>query len=180
VDIDATINYLIKEGHMTQKQFDDLVDNHKKTSSVAQIQESLKTPLDIYDEIKDNPDSTLDELKQAKIDQLDYLCSAEILRGFDYTINSTSYHFSLSMKAQSNFTGTNSLFQEGRITSKRWTVLNNSTGKVERIDINKDTFDNLKMEVDRVVDDNISRFRDTLEPQVEAATSKDEVENIVW
>jgi len=180
MSIDSILEHYRKKLGISEQEHQQNLDQSAKNAVIPKIQEQLETPIDTYNEVINNPDSTLEQLKQAKIDQLDYLCSAEILKGFDYTINSTSYHFSLSIKAQSNFTGTNALFQEGRITNKRWTVVNNETGKIERIDLDKSTFDELKMEVDRVVDDNVSRFRDTLEPQVETATSKDDVENIKW
>jgi hypothetical protein len=127
-----------------------------------------------------DPSIRLEEVKRAKVDELDAQCSASILGGFQYELDGVPYHFSLSLPAQANFQGANALFQEGKVTTKRWTVLNLLTGKVDRIDIDKVTFEQLKMVVDDLIDGNVSRFRDELEPLVWAATTIEEVQAIIW
>jgi len=125
-------------------------------------------------------DDLLKEAKKAKIAELDQACSATILQGFDHTINSTSYHFSLSIPAQMNISGTDSMFKDGATTSENWTVVNNSTGEVERISLDETTFNEVRDIARSVIRDNVSKLRDTLEPQVEDATTVSEVKDIVW
>jgi len=143
------------------------------------INKGEKTADDIYNEL-DFTTATLDQVKQAKINQLNYFCNKAILEGFDYTINNISYHFSLSMEAQANFTGTDAMFKEGLLTSVKWTVVNNATGLVERVELDKATFDLVKLEAFNTINLNISKFRDTLQTQVENATTIEEVQSVVW
>lgn len=132
-----------------------------------------------------NPALELAAVQQSKITDLEAKCNESILNGFDYTINSISYHFFLPITAQANFTGTQAQFKDAKITSVRWTVLNNTTGKFERIDIDAATFDILANQVFSYVDTNIRKLRDTLEPQVYAITPTApdaiaQVQAIVW
>jgi hypothetical protein len=124
-------------------------------------------------------DERLTPLRAAKMDELENTCNQAIINGFDYTINGISYHFSCSLAAQSNFIGVNDLIKEGVITSKGWTVVNNTTGKTERIVLDIPTFNNVKMALFQHIDSNTSKLRDDLEPKVNAATV-DQLPNIVW
>lgn len=122
----------------------------------------------------------LEQAKQSKLDELDQACNIAILQGFDYTINNVSYRFSLSLSAQSNLQETGEMFKEGKITSEKWTVLNNETGQIERVELDQATFESMRDVARSVVRDNVSKLRDTLEPQVEAATTTEEVKAIAW
>lgn len=54
---------------------------------------------------------TLDEVKAAKVAQIDAETSATIIAGFDYSINGTPYHFSYDAFDQQNFVDTASMCQ---------------------------------------------------------------------
>jgi hypothetical protein len=127
-----------------------------------------------------DPAQVLADAKASKLAELDTLCNQTILAGFDYTISGISYHFYLPITAQSNFIGADSQFKAGKITSVRWTVLNNSTGTFERIDLDWATFGPIADMGYNLVDANIRKLRDTLEPQISAAATLDEVHAIVW
>lgn len=146
---------------------------------VSELQSFVKTANDKYLEL--NKVSTpLSELQKAKLDQLDELCSQSIIKGFNHTIGTTEYLFSCSLSAQSNFQGTNTLFKDGLITETEWTVVNISLGNVERILLSQVIFDEIKLKVYQHINDNISRFRNTLQPLVESATTNEEVDSIIW
>lgn len=124
--------------------------------------------------------SNLAVIKQRKLSQLDAACNQAIMNGLDYTINGTSYRFFLPLTAQANFTGAKAQFLDGKISEVRWTVLNNTNGKFERVDIDEATFNIIANQVYTFIDDNIRVLRDILEPQVHAATTADEVNSITW
>jgi hypothetical protein len=122
----------------------------------------------------------LEQSKSSKIEELERSCDNSIVGGFDYPINGVSYHFSCSLAAQSNFEGTNTLFKEGLIQSAKWTVVNNETGQTERIELNQETFNSIKLAVFQHIASNVSKLRDILEPQVNTATIQAELDAIVW
>ena len=76
--------------------------------------------------IKAIPEPSLEELKEAKIKQIDKEISELILSGFDYTINDIEYHFSYDSFDQQNFVDTASMCQlalsgvKGLPTSVTW------------------------------------------------------------
>lgn len=149
--------------------------------SVTQIKqnEQLLTADEKY-KLIDKSSISLDDLKVAKMNQLDELCNKSIVEGFDFTINGISYRFSCSITAQANFQGTDTLFKDGLITEVEWTVIDNSTGVTSRITLDKNTFDQIRLEVFNHINANISKLRNTLQPQVESATTNSEVNSIVW
>lgn len=187
MSVDTVLEYYRKKLGISEDEHQKNIEVSKNESKTVQLIEQSKTPDDKYKEIESNPDVTLDKLKQAKIDQLDYLCSQTILKGFQYTVNGVLYHFSLSLVAQSNMQETGDMFNEGVITSENWTALNTSTGKIERVLLDELTFNDVRNAGRKVVRDNVSRFRDVLEPQVHAVTitttledALTEVKAITW
>ncbi|WP_394137422.1 hypothetical protein [Cytobacillus oceanisediminis] len=128
----------------------------------------------------DKVNTPLEELKVAKMEQLDEMCNLSIINGFEHVINGVNYLFSCSVTAKANFQGSDTLFKDGLITEAEWTVINVETGKVERILINQTQFNELKLKVFQHINNNISKFRNTLQPQVEAAISNEEVDAVVW
>lgn len=178
--MDELRKYIKRKLGISDEEYNKLVEQEKKNSKIVQVMEQLKTPDDKYKEIEANPDTTLEELKKAKMEQLDYLCSVNIVKGFDFTINGESKHFSLSLVAQSNMQETGAMFRDGITTSEKWTVVDNATGKTERVDLDEATFNDVRNAGRVVVRDSVSKLRDTLEPQVHAATTVDEVKAITW
>ena len=49
------------------------------------------------------PLPTLQEVKQEACKRINYVISAEILNGFNYDVNGTTYHFSFGTEDQANF-----------------------------------------------------------------------------
>ncbi|HEX3075036.1 MAG TPA: hypothetical protein VHP30_15590 [Ignavibacteriales bacterium] len=112
--------------------------------------------------------------------QLDEACNMAITSGFTSTVGTTEYLFSCSLSAQANFQGTDALFKDALITEAQWTVVNVSTGAIERVILNQTDFSSVKLQVFQHINANISKFRNTLQPQVETATTNAEVDAIVW
>lgn len=84
--------------------------------------------------IKAIPQPSLDELKEAKVKQIDKETSDFILSGFNYIINDVKYHFSYDSFDQQNFADTANMCQlalsgtEGLPTSVTWnSYLENGT-----------------------------------------------------
>jgi hypothetical protein len=145
----------------------------------SDFQNQFKTADEKYKEIDlSTADNTT--VKKLKLAQLQELCTKTITEGFDFTVNSISYRFSCSLEAQANFQGADTLFKDSLITQAEWTVLNNSNGKIERILLNKTTFDSIKLQVFTHINSNISRLRNTLQPQVEAALTNQDIDKVVW
>lgn len=145
------------------------------------FQNKLKTADQKYKEL-DLSTADLQTVKDAKIAQLDELCNQTIVNGFDYDVNGISYHFSCSLSAQANFQGSDTLFKDGLINEAEWTVVNNTTSKTERIQIDQTTFNALKLQVFQHINSNISKLRNTLEPLVEneSTDTNEKVDTIVW
>jgi hypothetical protein len=146
---------------------------------LKRLKDFLKTADQKYKEL-DVSTATLEALKAAKMAQLNELCNLAIVNGFDYEVNGESYHFSCSLSAQANFTGTDILFKDNLIQQSEWTVINNTTGKDERVTLDQTTFNSVKLQVFQHINSNVAKFRNTLQPQVEAATTNTEVDAIVW
>lgn len=120
--------------------------------------------------------------KDKKIAEMNAECNNTILSGFDYAIDGVEYHFSSSMTAQLNFQGVDSLFKDDLVPNGivEWTVTDKVTGKIVRILINKDTFNQLKLQLFLHINNNISKFRNTLQPKIEVASTVAQVQEITW
>lgn len=131
--------------------------------------------------VKDNS-LMLTKEKEKKIAEINEECDKSILSGFDYAIDGVEYHFSSSISAQMNFQGVDSLFKDNLVPNglAEWTVTDKSTGEIERILIDKDTFNQLKLKLFLHINSNISKFRNVLQPQIEAASTIEQVKEISW
>lgn len=143
------------------------------------LESKLETPIEVYDKL-DKINTPLEDLKNHKLNQLNKLCSEAIVNGFTYVIENTNYKFSSSLEAQSNFQSTTSLFKDGLITDVYWSATNVDTGIVERISLNEESFNKLRVELFNHINLNISRFRDELQPLVLSAGTNEEVDMITW
>jgi YHS domain-containing protein len=126
----------------------------------------------------------LDNRKKTKIEELDKACSETILGRFAADINGVTYYFSNDAEAQSNFKDTKILFSDGTIDAilgglVTWTCYD-VNGNVMRVQLNKTQFDNVFIARVKHQNDNVSKFRDTLQPQVENATTVEQIELITW
>jgi hypothetical protein len=146
---------------------------------MTKIEGYLKSADQKYKEL-DLTTATLEEVKQAKITQLDEACGYTIVSGFDHDINGVSYHFSCSLAAQANFTGAKVRFMAGETTAEEWTAVDNTTGEEVRLMLDELTFKPIADKVYQLIDTSVKKLRNTLQPQVKAATTNAEVDAIVW
>lgn len=121
----------------------------------------------------------LADLKESKINELSMACNQAILGEFTTVINGVTYSFSNDEQAQQNFKDAKLAFMSGDITEITWTAYD-SNGKVTRLQLNKQTFNSVYMAHLNHTLSNISKFRDTLQPQVEACTTIDQLNAITW
>lgn len=121
----------------------------------------------------------LSAAKQAKIAELNQACNQAIFGRFKSTVNSVDYYFSNDTEAQSNFKDAIWAFQTGKVQSITWTAYD-VDGNVVRISLDQASLESVNF--DRIVHQNIqvSKLRDTLEPQVKDATDEETVKAIVW
>lgn len=124
-------------------------------------------------------DLQLAALKEAKIKELEMACSQTILGEFTTVINGVTYSFSHDEQAQQNFKDAKLAFMSGDITEITWTAYD-SNGKVARLQLDDQTFNTVYMAHLNHILSNISKFRDTLQPQVEACTTIDQLNAITW
>jgi hypothetical protein len=131
-----------------------------------------------------DPLFTLEDYKQFKLEELSKKCTETILGRFNSTITdsagvATVYQFSNDTEAQSNFKDGMWALENNKATSVTWTAYD-ANGAVVRISLDLPKLVNVN--VDRLTHQqmNVSKLRDTLQPQVESALSKAEVEAIVW
>jgi YHS domain-containing protein len=128
-------------------------------------------------------DVELSKAKQNKMDELDAACNKTILGRFAATVDGVVYYFSNDTEAQSNFKDTKLLFEDGTIDALlggvvRWTAYDEN-GNVNRIQLNKDQFQNVFISRVKHQNDNVSKLRDDLEPKVDSATIE-EISLIQW
>jgi|GEM_PF-4646235 len=121
---------------------------------------------------------TLDELKQNKINQLNVACGEAINGYFQVEVCGGTYQFSYDAEAQSNFKDAKIAFTDGMINSISWTA--HKDGKVHRISLNASEFNAVYYAGVQHKQDQISKFRDILQPKVLAATTKEEIDAINW
>lgn len=117
--------------------------------------------------------------QKAKMTELNNACNNAILGNFTSTVGGVSYQFSYDTEAQANFSKAGRAFDKGFITSTSWTAYD-ANGNVVRVTLNATDFDTVFKDSLTHVNSNVSRFRDTLQPQVTAATTVAAVNAIVW
>ena len=120
----------------------------------------------------------LEEVKQAKLDELNAACQQAILDGFTHEIDGKLYHFSFDVEAQFNFHASQTLFANGVIEDIVWTA--KLDGEYVRIIITKEIMDELTVAILRHKNGYISKYRDFLAPLVQDATTIEEVNSIQW
>ena len=130
------------------------------------------------DKLVKDESEILRQMKLRKEAELNQACQDAIIAGFDYTIDGISYHFSFDLEAQLNFQGAENLFAKGVVNELTWTA--QKDGEYTRITITPDLMNQLSLAIFKHKNDNISKLRDVLLPQVEAATTVEEVQAIVW
>lgn len=104
MDIDATIQYLIREGHMTQDEFNKKVKDYE-------IQSKTK--------VFDYTDLDIDAAKELKKDEMKYMCEKAIVHGF--TSEKNGHHYRTNRDDQTNMIGQkDDLMDDETITHVQW------------------------------------------------------------
>lgn len=124
-------------------------------------------------------DQILRQEKDKKIQELNHACSQTILGRFFSDVNGITYSFSNDMEAQANFEKADRAFERGLITEILWTA-HDVNGDVVRLTLDATAFEGVYIDHLSHIQDNISKFRDVLMPQVESCTTVEEVNSIKW
>lgn len=119
--------------------------------------------------------------KDEKIAELDRLCNATILGTFEFQYtDGNTYLFWNDVSAQANFDKLLNAFTQGMLTTPiMWTAYD-SNNNVVRLSFDSATFLELYKAHLGHIQNSISKFRDVLQPQVEACTTIDDVNTITW
>jgi hypothetical protein len=123
--------------------------------------------------------NNLEESKNSKIEELSRSCNLTILGRFTSPVDGVQYQFSNDLEAQANFEKCDKAFDRGMITEILWTAYDIS-GNATRVLLNSESFEVVYYNHLEHIQNNISRFRDLLIPQVKNATTIEEVEDIKW
>lgn len=121
----------------------------------------------------------LESIRKKKIEELNKKCNENILGRFPSVVNSVTYYFSNDTEAQINFDKADGAFYRNRIADVPWTAYD-ANGNVVRLLLTATTFEPVFLDHLSHIQNNISKLRDTLEPQVKNATTVAEIEAIVW
>jgi hypothetical protein len=132
----------------------------------------------IWTEGKSEEDLLYDE-QTLKMQELSTECNKTILGRFSVTVEGVEYQFSNDMEAQSNFEKCDRAFEKGRATEIPWTAYD-VDGNVVRVLLNDIKFEPVYVAHLTHIQNNISKLRDFLEPQVWGASTVEEVRNIIW
>jgi len=116
-----------------------------------------------------NDSVLLNNVKSNKIKELDQLCQQEILGKFVFQVNGIDYSFSCDMEAQANFEKVDRAFERQRITEIGWTCYD-PEGKVVRVVVDSEIFEQLYVAHLTHIQSNIAKFRDYLQQIVESVT----------
>lgn len=120
----------------------------------------------------------IDNLKNDKKAELSQACQESILGGFTSKVNGVEYHFSYDREAQINFQETYHLFQNSVVDSVKWSA--HLKGKPIRIDLNKKDFEVVFFASVRHKQENISKFKDQIEPLIDAQSTIEGLKAINW
>lgn len=121
----------------------------------------------------------LDNAKKLKMEELNLKCNETIVGRFLSTVDGVQYYFSCDDEAQKNFDKAKLSFMDATITDIKWTAYD-LDGNVCRLMLNDTKFKPVYVDHLMQINGNISKLRDTLEPQVYAALTIEEVNGIVW
>jgi hypothetical protein len=128
-----------------------------------------------------NDTNLLNIAKSKKDAELNDACNKSITDGFIQNIDGIDYWFSFDSEAQSNFQGSRPILNEGIVESINWTVrIGGKDGEYSRLPITKTIMDTLTLTILQHKDSNVSKYRDVLLPQVNSASTVDEVNAIIW
>lgn len=133
----------------------------------------------IVNSVADIQEISLQQAKERKMEELDYHCERTILGRFKATVDTVEYSFSNDAEAQSNFKDGMWALENNKASTVKWTAYD-LNGNVVRLDLDLLKLSDVNIARLTHQQSQVSKFRDTLEPQVWAATTIEEVEAIVW
>ena len=135
---------------------------------------------ELYKQI-DIEKTSIEDLRKAKDAQLNYLCEKHITDGFQFQPENETklYRFSYDTEAQLNFQGSIMIASTNPQYQAIWTCYDENN-KVCRVTLTASDFVKLPMIMVTHKDNAISKYRDTLEPQLKQAETKEEIDSINW
>lgn len=145
--------------------------NHPILSSLGQFKYD-------NDQLIEDKVKGLETSKQNKLIELQQKCQEVINSGFTHVFDGVEYWFSLDMEAQQNFTSSYQIMKDGLVQEITWTVKVNK--EYSRLAITLPMMEELAIAIMTHKTNNIAKFRDFLTPQVNAATTLEEVKAITW
>lgn len=174
IDVDENGKYVLPENctdlPLPQPNWKPLFQNGNWVETITQ------------DELDILTGQSLDQLKQNKLNELNEACNQSILGKFTADVDGVTYSFSHDDAAQSNFKDAKLSWIDGDLALTDvlpWTAYN-ANGDVVRLQLNKEKFDPVYKAHVMVAMNNVSKLRDTLQPQVESSTTKAQLDAIVW
>ena len=119
------------------------------------------------------------QAKDSKFNELNNACNMTILGYFTALVNGIEYSFSNDSEAQDNFKDGLWALEGNHATTVKWTAYD-VNGDVIRLDLDLVNLNNVNMARLTHKNDQVAKLRDTLEPQLNLATTIDEVKAIMW
>lgn len=173
MDLETLREWLIQNG-VPQEELDN-VEPLPIIQDVDSLKAKTKTAKEIYEELLQNESTTLEELKQARINLLKDECSQAIYDGF--VSESTGYCFGFNPRDQSNFTQQMLLIvadTNNTITTIQWKTKNQGV-----VELTKEQFFQIVEEAKQHKLNQQHKYW-MKEELVLVSQSKDEVASIVW
>lgn len=124
----------------------------------------------------------IDSVYINKLKELGLACEKTILGYFQSTVNGMVYNFSCDDNAQKNFDKAENAFSKNYLTTMDWTVYDENW-KVVRLTLDATAFEPVYKAHLNHIQGNISKFRDILQPKVDAAYLNGDIDGIkavVW
>jgi len=178
----------INQGLITQEEFDQMVEDKRKESSILTLQqenvelrhrqddtepyvERIKTPTEIYEENKNKDNISLVDLKQLRISKLKEECTIAIEEGFE--VDGAFFGFNTTHD-QSNFTQQLLLIVAGHTEPIQWKTKNKGV-----IVLSVEEFGSVIKEAEQHKRREQAKYWE-LEQAIIVATTKEEVDSITW
>lgn len=124
-------------------------------------------------------EAVLEVVRYMKLQDLKASCSETILGRFHSEVGGMEYLFSNDAEAQINFDKAMNAFEKQWMSQTFWTAYTLEKELV-RVTLTPETFRPVYMSHLAHIQDNISKLRDVLQPQVEKAENAQEIHEIKW
>lgn len=163
------------EYQYTLQEFIQLIGSDSDT-----MRKRVFTPDELYKQI-DVENTNIEDLREAKNAQLNYLCEKCITDGFQFQPENETklYRFSYDTEAQLNFQGSIMIASTNPQYQAIWTCYDEDNN-VCRVILTASDFAKLPTIMVAHKDNAVSKYRDTLQPQLKQAKTKEEIDSINW